>query len=109
MGNIFAVAQSGTRDFVKRMAIKTIRLNFARQKTFIEILIGGARLVTGLICATIIRICRPGNRDAVCFICKELLRAMNGAIHAPAHKEERTRAGKLAVFIGVASAPALER
>ena len=45
MGIVFEAEQHGARDFVKRVAIKIIRPNFASQKLFIENFIGEAKLV----------------------------------------------------------------
>ena len=98
IGSVSGVEQSGARGFVKRMAIKTIRLNFAGQEVFIENLIGEAALAACLIQANIVQTCRLGGRNAVCFTRTELLRGVNGAIHAPACRQEPPLAGGFDVF-----------
>ena len=45
MGIVYEAEQHGTRDFIKRVAIKVIRQNYANQKQFIDNFIGEARLV----------------------------------------------------------------
>jgi len=44
MGVVYEAEQLGTRNFVKRVAIKVVRPNYASQKTFIENFIGEAKL-----------------------------------------------------------------
>jgi serine/threonine-protein kinase len=59
MGIVYEAEQNGTRDFVKRIAIKVIRQNYATQKQFIENFIGEAKLVADLIHTNIVQI-SPG-------------------------------------------------
>src|SRR6202142_3456315 len=49
MGIVYEAEQLGTRGFVKRIAIKIIRQNYANQKQFIDNFIGEAKLVADLI------------------------------------------------------------
>src|SRR5271168_3547597 len=77
MGIVFEAEQHGARDFVKRVAIKIIRPNFASQKMFIENFIGEARLVSDLIHTNIVQTYHLAESKGVCFICMELIRGGN--------------------------------
>jgi serine/threonine-protein kinase len=77
MGIVFEAEQHGARDFVKRVAIKIIRPNYASQKMFIENFIGEAKLVADLIHTNIVQTYHLGENNGVCFICMELIRGMN--------------------------------
>jgi eukaryotic-like serine/threonine-protein kinase len=77
MGVVYEAEQHGARDFVKRVAIKIIRPNFASQKVFIENFIGEAKLVADLIHTNIVQTYHLGEANSVCFICMELIRGVN--------------------------------
>src|ERR1700735_2780289 len=77
MGIVFEAEQHGSRDFVKRAAIKIIRPNFASQKMFIENFIGEAKLVADLIHTNIVQTYHLGEANDVSFICMELIRGVN--------------------------------
>ena len=77
MGIVFEAEQHGAREFVKRVAIKIIRPNFASQKMFIENFIGEAKLVADLIHTNIVQTYHLGEAKGVCFICMELIRGVN--------------------------------
>jgi eukaryotic-like serine/threonine-protein kinase len=77
MGVVYEAEQRGARDFVKRVAIKIIRPNFASQKTFIENFIGEAKLVADLIHTNIVQTYHLGQANDVYFICMELIRGVN--------------------------------
>jgi serine/threonine-protein kinase len=77
MGIVFEAEQHGARNFVKRVAIKIIRPNFASQKMFIENFIGEAKLVADLIHTNIVQTYHLGEAKGVCFICMELIRGVN--------------------------------
>jgi len=77
MGIVFEAEQHGARDFVKRVAIKIIRPNFASQKMFIENFVGEAKLVADLIHTNIVQTYHLGEAKGVCFICMELIRGVN--------------------------------
>jgi len=77
MGIVFEAEQHGSREFVKRVAIKIIRPNFASQKMFIENFIGEAKLVADLIHTNIVQTYHLGETKGVCFICMELIRGVN--------------------------------
>jgi serine/threonine protein kinase len=77
MGVVYEAEQHGARDFVKRVAIKIIRPNFASQKMFIENFIGEAKLVADLIHTNIVQTYHLGEANDVSFICMELIRGCN--------------------------------
>jgi serine/threonine protein kinase len=77
MGIVYEAEQHGARNFVKRVAIKIIRPNFASQKMFIENFIGEAKLVADLIHTNIVQTYHLGETNGVCFICMELIRGVN--------------------------------
>src|SRR5580692_10524146 len=77
MGIMFEAEQHGARDFVKRVAIKIIRPNFASQKMFIENFIGEAKLVADLIHTNIVQTYHLGEANDVYFIAMELIRGCN--------------------------------
>jgi eukaryotic-like serine/threonine-protein kinase len=77
MGVVYEGEQHGARDFVKRVAIKIIRPNFASQKMFIENFIGEAKLVADLIHTNIVQTYHLGEENGVCFIAMELIRGVN--------------------------------
>jgi len=47
MGVVYEAEQHGTRNFIKRIAIKVVRQNYADQKQFIDNFIGEAKKVAG--------------------------------------------------------------
>jgi serine/threonine-protein kinase len=55
MGVVYEAEQHGAHGFVKRIAIKVIRQDFASQPTFIENFIGEAKLVADLIHTNIVQ------------------------------------------------------
>jgi eukaryotic-like serine/threonine-protein kinase len=77
MGVVYEAEQHGARDFVKRVAIKIIRPNFASQKMFIENFIGEAKLVADLIHTNIVQTYHLGEANNVYFISMELIRGVN--------------------------------
>src|SRR5580692_10762539 len=77
MGIVYEAEQHGSRDFVKRVAIKIIRPNYASQKMFIENFIGEAKLVADLIHTNIVQTYHLGEANDVYFICMELIRGCN--------------------------------
>ena len=77
MGVVYEAEQHGARNFVKRVAIKIIRPNFASQKMFIENFIGEAKLVADLIHTNIVQTYHLGETNDVYFICMELIRGVN--------------------------------
>ena len=77
MGIVYEAEQHGARDFVKRVAIKIIRPNFASQKMFIENFVGEAKLVADLIHTNIVQTYQLGEANGVAFIAMELIRGVN--------------------------------
>jgi len=100
MGIVYEAEQRGARDFVKRVAIKVIRANYASQKTFIENFIGEAKLVADLIHTNIVQTYHLGEANGVCFIAMELIRGVNLEQFAQQLAEKRKQLPlELAVFI----------
>jgi len=77
MGIVYEAQQQGARQFVKRVAIKVIRQNYANQQTFIENFVGEAKLVADLIHTNIVQTYQLGEADGVYFIAMELIRGVN--------------------------------
>ncbi|MGO8696295.1 MAG: serine/threonine protein kinase [Limisphaerales bacterium] len=77
MGIIYEAEQHGARDFVKSVAMKVIRQNYANQKQFIENFIGEAKLVADLIHTNIVQTYHLGEARGVYFICMELIHGVN--------------------------------
>jgi len=77
MGIVYEAEQHGARHFVKRIAIKVIRQNYANQKMFIENFIGEAKLVADLIHTNIVQTYHLGSSGGVFFIAMELIGGVN--------------------------------
>src|SRR5215467_13275268 len=77
MGVVYEAEQLGARGFVKRLAIKVVRQNYANQKQFIENFIGEAKLVADLIHTNIVQTYHLGEANGVYFIAMELIRGVN--------------------------------
>jgi serine/threonine protein kinase len=77
MGIVYEAEQLGARDFVKRVAIKVIRQNYADQNQFIENFIGEAKLVADLIHSNIVQTYHLGEAKGIYFIAMELIRGVN--------------------------------
>ncbi|HTG44658.1 MAG TPA: serine/threonine-protein kinase, partial [Verrucomicrobiae bacterium] len=77
MGIVYEAEQNGARDFVKRVAIKVIRQNYASQKQFIDNFIGEAKLVADLIHTNIVQTYHFGEAKGIYFIAMELIRGVN--------------------------------
>jgi serine/threonine protein kinase len=100
MGIVYEAEQLGTRDFVKRVAIKIIRPTYASQKMFIENFIGEAKLVADLIHTNIVQTYHLGETNGMAFICMELIRGVN--LEQFTHQlteKKRVLPRELAVFI----------
>ena len=100
MGIVYEAEQHGAREFVKRVAIKIIRPNYASQKMFIENFIGEAKLVADLIHTNIVQTYHLGETSGAAFIAMELIRGVNleQFTHQLADKK-RVLPRELAVFI----------
>src|SRR6516162_8885948 len=77
MGVIYEAEQHGAQEFVKRIAIKVIRQNYASQRQFIDNFIGEAKLVADLIHTNIVQTYHLGETNGVYFIAMELIRGAN--------------------------------
>ena len=100
MGIVYEAEQRGAHDFIKRVAIKIIRPNFASQKMFIENFVGEAKLVADLIHTNIVQTYQLGQTNGMAFIAMELIRGVNleQFTHQLADKR-MTLPKELAVFI----------
>lgn len=100
MGIVYEAEQHGSRAFVKRVAIKVIRPNYASQKMFIENFIGEAKLVADLIHTNIVQTYHLGESAGIAFIAMELIRGVNLEQFSHQLAEKRRILPKeLAVFI----------
>jgi len=100
MGVVYEAEQHGTRNFVKRVAMKVIRQSYANQPQFIENFIGEAKLVADLIHTNIVQTYHLGEAHGVFFIAMELIRGVNLEQFAQQHVDQnRTLPKELAVFI----------
>jgi serine/threonine-protein kinase len=100
MGIVYEAEQHGARNFVKRVAMKVIRQDYANQKQFIENFIGEARLVADLIHTNIVQTYHLGETRGLYFICMELIHGVN--LEQFAHQlaqKKITLPVELAVFI----------
>jgi eukaryotic-like serine/threonine-protein kinase len=100
MGVVYEAEQHGARNFVKRIAIKVVRQNYADQKSFIENFIGEAKLVADLIHTNIVQTYHLGETNGIFFISMELIRGVNLEQFAQQLVDKRRPLPKeLAVFI----------
>ncbi len=100
MGIVYEAEQHGARNFVKRVAIKIIRPNYASQKMFIENFIGEAKLVADLIHTNIVQTYHLGETNGVALICMELIRGVNlEQFSQQLTEKKQTLPKELAVFI----------
>ncbi|MEO5802892.1 MAG: serine/threonine-protein kinase [Verrucomicrobiota bacterium] len=77
MGIVYEAEQHGARNFIKRVALKVIRQNYANQKSFIENFVGEAKLVADLIHTNIVQTYQLGEARGIYFIAMELIRGVN--------------------------------
>ena len=100
MGIVYEAEQQGARNFVKRVAMKVIRQNYANQKQFIENFIGEAKLVADLIHTNIVQTYHLGEARGLYFICMELIHGVNLEQFAQQlSSRQRVLPVELAVFI----------
>jgi serine/threonine protein kinase len=100
MGIVYEAEQHGTRQFIKRVAIKVVRQNYADQKQFIENFIGEAKLVADLIHTNIVQTYHLGEARGIYFIAMELIRGVNlEQFSQQLHDKKRQLPRELAVFI----------
>ncbi|MDB6126076.1 MAG: serine/threonine protein kinase [Pedosphaera sp.] len=100
MGMVYEAEQHGTRDFVKRVAIKVVRQNYTDQKQFIDNFVGEAKLVADLIHTNIVQTYHLGEVRGMFFIAMELIRGVNLEQFAQQLSDKRrVLPRELAVFI----------
>lgn len=100
MGVVYEAEQQGARGFLKRVALKVIRQNFANQKQFIENFIGEAKLVADLIHTNIVQTYHLGETRGIYFIAMELIRGVNlEQFNLKLFEKNRVLPAELAVFI----------
>ncbi|MFO1487583.1 MAG: serine/threonine-protein kinase [Verrucomicrobiota bacterium] len=100
MGVVYEAEQHGARAFVKRIAIKVVRQNYADQKQFIDNFIGEAKLVADLIHTNIVQTYHLGESRGVFFIAMELIRGVNlEQFSQQLHDKKRRLPKELAIFI----------
>lgn len=73
MGAIYEAEQLGAEGFIKRIALKTIRAEYARRKSFISSFIGEAKLVAGLVHQNIVQIYQLGRFENGYYISMEYI------------------------------------
>ena len=100
MGIVYEAEQYGASEFIKRIAIKVIRQNYADQTQFIENFIGEAKLVADLIHTNIVQTYHLGETNGSYFIAMELIRGANLEQFAQQLTDrKRTLPRELAIFI----------
>jgi serine/threonine-protein kinase len=100
MGVVYEAEQHGARNFVKRVAIKVVRQNYADQKSFIDNFIGEAKLVADLIHTNIVQTYHLGEVRGMFFIAMELIRGVNlEQFSQQLTDKRRSLPRELAVFI----------
>ncbi len=100
MGIVYEAEQRGARGFIKRVAIKVVRQNFANQQTFIDNFIGEAKLVADLIHTNIVQTYHLGEARGIFFIAMELIRGVNlEQFSLLLTQKKQTLPTELAVFI----------
>src|SRR5216117_1455214 len=100
MGIVYEAEQHGARNFIKRVAIKVVRQNYASQKQFIENFIGEAKLVADLIHTNIVQTYHLGEAKGIYYIAMELIRGVNLEQFSDQLLEKRrVLPSELAVFI----------
>ena len=100
MGMVYEAEQLGAEGFVKRVAIKVIRQNFATQRLFLQNFIGEAKLVADLIHTNIVQTYHFGEARGVYFIAMELINGVNlEQFSSQLQSKRRVLSPQLAVFI----------
>jgi serine/threonine-protein kinase len=100
MGIVYEAEQLGSHGFRKRVAIKVIRTQYARQARFVENFIGEAKLVADLIHTNIVQTYHLGETDGEVFLTMELINGINLEVLLEQLQAKRQRLPlDLAVFI----------
>ncbi len=77
MGSVYEVEQHGAEGFVKRTALKTILPRYTKNKEFVNMFIGEAKLVGNLIHPNIVQIYQLGRMSEGFFIAMEYIDGIN--------------------------------
>ena len=100
MGVVYEAEQHGARGFIKRVALKVIRQNFANQAMFIDNFIGEAKLVADLIHTNIVQTYNLGEANGIYFIAMELINGVNlEQFMQEMRDKNRALSKEMAVFI----------
>jgi len=100
MGIVYEAEQLGAHGFRKRVAMKVIREQFAKQRSFVENFIGEAKLVADLIHTNIVQTYHLGEAAGQVFIAMELINGVNLDALLEQHEAKGRRLPvDLAVFI----------
>lgn len=73
MGAIYEAEQLGAEGFIKRVALKIIREEYARRRSFVSSFIGEAKLVAGLVHQNIVQIYQLGRFEHGYYISMEYI------------------------------------
>lgn len=108
MAVVYEAEQRGVQGFVKRIALKVIKDNFARHPLFRANFIGEAKLVADLIHTNIVQTYHLGETPTCLYIAMELIRGVALDQMMAQHVDKRRRLPReLAVFIASRVARAL--
>lgn len=77
MGSIYEADQFGAEGFIKKVAIKTIRREYAAKENLIAAFVGEARLVANLVHQNIVQIHHLGRHEGGYFIAMEYINGIN--------------------------------
>ncbi len=78
MGAVYEATQLGAEGFLKTMAVKTILPHYSRNREFVEMFIGEAKLVANLVHENIVQIYQLGRDEAgVYYIAMEFMDGIN--------------------------------
>jgi serine/threonine-protein kinase len=89
MGSIYEAEQLGAEGFLRRVAIKTILPEFARQENFVTSFVGEARLVANLVQQNIVQIHHLGRHGEGYYIAMEYVDGLNLSAFLRWHRERK--------------------
>ncbi len=100
MGSVYEVEQQGAEGFVKRIALKTIIRRYTKDKAFVDMFIGEAKLVANLVHPNIVQIYQLGRTTENFFIAMEYIDGITLEQFLQRHYDERRKIPlNLATFI----------
>lgn len=109
MGNIYEASLHGTENFVKNMALKTIRPNLTDNEEFVSMFVGEAKLVANLVHLNIVQIYNLSKIDELYYISMEYVHGITLEEFLKRHlKKGKEIPYDLATFIVTRVAKALE-